>query len=60
MFRRLAPLLKLVAATFLILVLIDAAFFRSGVYARYEFTFKQGDTLIYEGDQTALWMKVSE
>ena len=34
MFRRLAPLLKLVAATFLILVLIDAAFFRSGVYAR--------------------------
>jgi len=34
MLQRLAPLLKLVAATLLILVLIDAALFRSGVYAR--------------------------
>ena len=28
------------------------------VLARYDFEFTQGDTLVYEGDQTALWMKV--
>jgi hypothetical protein len=28
------------------------------VLARYDFAFTQGDTLVYEGDQTALWMKV--
>lgn len=29
------------------------------VLARYDFVFKQGDTLIYEGDQTALWTKIA-
>lgn len=29
------------------------------VLARYDFVFKQGDTRIYEGDQTALWTKVT-
>lgn len=29
------------------------------VLARYDFVFKQGDTLIYEGDQTALWTKIT-
>jgi len=28
------------------------------ILARYELRFLQGDTLVYEGDQTALWMKV--
>jgi hypothetical protein len=28
------------------------------VLARYEFEFKQGDKLIYEGDQTAMWQLV--
>ncbi len=28
------------------------------VLARYDFRFTQGDTLVYEGDQTALWQKV--
>jgi hypothetical protein len=28
------------------------------VLARYEFEFKQGDKLIYEGDQTAMWQRV--
>ena len=28
------------------------------VLGRYEFEFKQGDKIIYEGDQTALWMKI--
>lgn len=30
------------------------------VYARYRFEFHQGDTLIYDGDQTAVWMKVDD
>lgn len=30
------------------------------VFARYEFRFTQEDTLIYEGDQAAMWMKVTE
>jgi hypothetical protein len=29
------------------------------VLARYEFKFYQNDTLIYEGDQTALWTRVA-
>jgi 3-hydroxymyristoyl/3-hydroxydecanoyl-(acyl carrier protein) dehydratase len=28
------------------------------VLARYAFKFTQGETLVYEGDQTALWMKI--
>lgn len=28
------------------------------VLARYDFRFTQGATLVYEGDQTALWMRV--
>ena len=30
------------------------------VLARYAFRFLQGDRLVYEGDQTALWLKVTE
>jgi hypothetical protein len=30
------------------------------VFARYEFRFTQEDTLIYEGDQAAMWMKITE
>jgi hypothetical protein len=30
------------------------------VLARYEFRFLQGDTVVYEGDQTALWLKVDD
>jgi len=30
------------------------------VLSRYEIKFFQGETLIYEGDQTAWWMKVTE
>jgi hypothetical protein len=30
------------------------------VLARYDFRFTQGDTLVYEGDQTALWSRVEE
>jgi 3-hydroxymyristoyl/3-hydroxydecanoyl-(acyl carrier protein) dehydratase len=29
------------------------------VLARYDFRFTQGDTLVYEGDQTALWMRIT-
>lgn len=29
------------------------------IYVRYAFRFTQGDQLIYEGDQTALWSKVA-
>jgi 3-hydroxymyristoyl/3-hydroxydecanoyl-(acyl carrier protein) dehydratase len=29
------------------------------VFARYKFRFSQKDTLVYEGDQSAMWMKVS-
>jgi hypothetical protein len=28
------------------------------VFARYEFVFTQNGTHIYEGDQSALWMRV--
>jgi hypothetical protein len=28
------------------------------ILARYDFRFLQGETLVYEGDQTALWMKI--
>lgn len=28
------------------------------ILARYEFEFHQGNTLVYEGDQTAMWLKV--
>jgi hypothetical protein len=30
------------------------------ILARYDFRFHQGDTLIYESDQTALWMRVDD
>ena len=30
------------------------------VLARYEFEFRQGDKVVYEGDQTALWLHVRE
>jgi hypothetical protein len=30
------------------------------VFGRYAFRFFQGDTLVYEGDQSAMWMKVAE
>ena len=29
------------------------------VFGRYEFRFTQDETLIYQGDQAAMWMKVS-
>jgi hypothetical protein len=32
----------------------------TSVLGRYEFRFHQGETLIYEGDQTALWQRVAE
>ena len=28
--------------------------------ARYRFEFRQGDTVVYEGEQTAMWLKVVE
>ncbi|MBW2462017.1 MAG: hypothetical protein JRH11_10245 [Deltaproteobacteria bacterium] len=28
--------------------------------ARYEFEFRQGDTVVYVGDQTALWLRIDE
>jgi hypothetical protein len=28
------------------------------IVARYRFEFTQGDTLVYEGDQTAMWTRV--
>ncbi len=30
------------------------------MFGRYEFRFTQDDTLIYQGDQVAMWMKVTE
>jgi 3-hydroxymyristoyl/3-hydroxydecanoyl-(acyl carrier protein) dehydratase len=30
----------------------------TSIVARYRFKFTQGDNLVYEGDQTAMWMKV--
>ena len=32
----------------------------TSVLARYAFRFLQGDTIVYEGDQTALWQRVTE
>ena len=32
----------------------------SRVVARYSFRFFQGDKIIYEGDQTAMWMRIDE
>jgi hypothetical protein len=29
------------------------------VLARYRFEFRQGDALVYEGDQTAMWMRLT-
>jgi hypothetical protein len=29
-------------------------------FARYDFRFTQGQTLVYEGDQSAMWMKIEE
>jgi hypothetical protein len=31
----------------------------TSVLARYDFTFTQGETVVYEGDQTALWQLVA-
>ena len=31
---------------------------RGQIFARYSFRFTQGDTLVYEGDQTAVWSQV--
>jgi 3-hydroxymyristoyl/3-hydroxydecanoyl-(acyl carrier protein) dehydratase len=30
----------------------------TSVFARYEFRFFQGETLVYEGEQSAMWMKI--
>jgi 3-hydroxymyristoyl/3-hydroxydecanoyl-(acyl carrier protein) dehydratase len=30
------------------------------IFAKYEFRFLQGETLVYEGEQSAMWMKVAE
>lgn len=32
----------------------------TNIVARYGFEFLQGDKLVYEGDQTAMWLKVDE
>jgi 3-hydroxymyristoyl/3-hydroxydecanoyl-(acyl carrier protein) dehydratase len=32
----------------------------ASTFARYEFRFLQGETLVYEGEQSAMWMKVNE
>ncbi len=29
------------------------------ILARYQFVFRQGETVVYEGDQTALWLRVT-
>ena len=31
----------------------------TSVFARYEFRFTQGETLVYEGDQSALWTRIA-
>jgi hypothetical protein len=33
---------------------------KAQVFGRYEFRFTQEGTLIYQGDQAAMWMKVTE
>lgn len=30
------------------------------IMARYRFEFRQGDTLVYEGEQTAMWLKMKD
>lgn len=32
----------------------------TSIFGRYEFRFLQGETLVYEGEQSAMWMKVAE
>jgi len=32
----------------------------TSIFARYEFRFLQGETLVYEGEQSAMWMRVAE
>ena len=32
---------------------------KDSIMARYHFEFRQGETLVYEGDQTAMWLKVA-
>ena len=32
----------------------------TSVFARYEFAFTQNETLVYEGDQSAMWTKVAD
>jgi acyl-CoA thioesterase FadM len=32
----------------------------SRIVARYDFRFEQAGTLVYEGDQTAMWLKIDE
>ncbi len=33
---------------------------KDNILARYRFTFHQGDTLVYESEQTAMWLKVAD
>jgi hypothetical protein len=32
----------------------------SAIMARYTFHFRQGETLVYAGDQTAMWRRIDE
>ncbi len=33
---------------------------KDSIMARYRFEFRQGETLVYEGEQTAMWLKIDE
>lgn len=33
---------------------------RDSIMVRYQFVFKQGETVVYEGEQTAMWLKPAE
>ncbi len=33
---------------------------KDSILTRYRFEFRQGDTLVYESEQTAMWMRVSD
>ena len=33
---------------------------RDSIMVRYKFEFRQGETVVYEGEQTAMWLKVVE
>ena len=33
---------------------------KDSIMVRYKFEFRQGETVVYEGEQTAMWMKVVE